>query len=309
MNFKLSILVLSVILWGCSSGGKVASPWQPAPQQPTPEQPTPEQPAPEQPAPEQPSPEQPSPEQPSPEQPSPEQPSPEQPSPEQPSPEQPDVYTGRIITRDSYVNGNKLINDGFNGDSGIYTISVDTGTPVITPNTSENEHITGHQLQSLSSDDKLLGYYGYVLSYADREILGQNEKYHRSDYILAMNESEINKPTASAQYHGNVFYDRDGAVGQKANIDLFYDSNKSMLTGTITGDSQRDFNFLINNDQKSNNVFEDGTFIAPLTEPSQGSMQGVLNGAFYGKNGEVAAGTIMSSDNESWGGVFGAKVQ
>ncbi|EEF8689160.1 transferrin-binding protein-like solute binding protein [Salmonella enterica] len=38
-------------------------------------------------------------------------------------------------------------------------------------------------------------------------------------------------------------------------------------------------------------------------------MHGHLEGGFYGKNGEIVAGSVRSRDDHSWGGVFGGEKQ
>ncbi|SUG34189.1 Uncharacterised protein [Salmonella enterica subsp. arizonae] len=38
-------------------------------------------------------------------------------------------------------------------------------------------------------------------------------------------------------------------------------------------------------------------------------MHGYIDGGFYGKDGEIVAGSIRSRDDDSWGGVFGGEKQ
>ncbi|BCK28007.1 HupA family protein [Vibrio cholerae] len=216
---------------------------------------------------------------------------------------------GTIISRDTYIDSDFLNKNSFDGKNDLYTVSIDNDEVSFKDIAKDNEVITVKDIRKISSNNNIIGYYGYVLSYADKEILGNNDKYTRSDYIFAINAGEQRKPEYTATYKGTIFYDYDGSAGKEANLTMFYDNTKSMLTGTIEGNSQQGFNFFINNKMQEGNVYDDGSFIAELTLPNKNNVEGVMSGAFYGDKGQTAVGTVESINEKSWGGVFSAQVE
>ncbi len=222
--------------------------------------------------------------------------------------EYPLTWNGYVLTRDTANDSSVLSRYAFTGANDHYNIITDSKSAVFEKDAPETVHIVTQELATVkSADGDLLGYYGYVLEWADKEFLGIIDKYPRSDYFVAADIREIRKPDVDAQYSGKVFYDYEGAGGKEANIDLVYNNRDSMITGSIHNNAN-DFMYMINATQEKNNVYEDGHFIAGLsrTEDIHNNRVGKIEGAFYGENSEVALGTINSEEEDnSWGGVFG----
>ncbi|EAO1745692.1 transferrin-binding protein-like solute binding protein [Salmonella enterica subsp. arizonae serovar 13,23:gz51:-] len=156
-----------------------------------------------------------------------------------------------------------------------------------------------------------VGFYGIVETYTSETTrnLSGKEKYGRVDYIVAMNGEEKKLPSLAADYTGKVYYDQEQASGKEADISLRYEDRQ--VTGTIIDKTRPHFNLTIDT-RKPHDVDEDGSFMAELVgtnDRADHKMHGYIDGGFYGKDGEIVAGSIRSRDDDSWGGVFGGEKQ
>ncbi|EGZ3878079.1 transferrin-binding protein-like solute binding protein [Salmonella enterica subsp. enterica serovar Elokate] len=157
-----------------------------------------------------------------------------------------------------------------------------------------------------------IGFYGIVQTYTnqtDLRTLTGKDRYGRMDYIVAMNGEEKKLPSVTADYNGKLYYDQDGAPAKEADISLRYEERQ--ISGTII-DKDRPFFSLEIDTRKSHEVDEDGSFMAALVgmnDRTDQTMHGYIEGGFYGKDGEIVAGSVRSKADNSWGGVFGGEKQ
>ncbi|ECH9488510.1 transferrin-binding protein-like solute binding protein [Salmonella enterica subsp. enterica] len=184
--------------------------------------------------------------------------------------------------------------------------------PINTSDPADYRELVSKNLNILrDKSGEAVGFYGIVETYTSetaRDLSGK-EKYGRMDYIVAMNGEEKKLPSVAADYTGKLYYDQEQAAGKEADINLRYEDRQ--VTGAILDKDRPHFSLQIDT-RKPHEVDEDGSFMAVLVSTNNRAdtkMQGYIDGGFYGKDGEIVAGSVRSKDDDSWGGVFGGKKQ
>ncbi|ECD2402058.1 hypothetical protein EW445_24325 [Salmonella enterica subsp. enterica serovar Newport] len=199
--------------------------------------------------------------------------------------------------------------------SGPYNITLKDGTITvetkpIKPGTSNDyREIVSKRLHILRDQKGVpLGFYGVLES---TEYNNDLPERGIRDYITAMKNDEKKLPTTAGNYTGKVLYKRNGYAPDitEADINLKYADHK--ITGEISHKNDSHFDMRID-ESRPHNVDSHGAFEAALIHTNVPSLpssaEGVIHGQFYGKDGEVVTGDIISNDN-TWGGVFGAERQ
>ncbi|ELE4479457.1 transferrin-binding protein-like solute binding protein [Salmonella enterica] len=225
-------------------------------------------------------------------------------------------FTGTILTRTVNDIDSGILNKyDFDYDTGAYKVVVtnDTADVIVTPlNTGDPEDFRKLASQKLNilkdKEGKPIGFYGIVSTYtmeSSHDFSAGKEQYGREDYIIAMNEREKKLPEISGTYSGTVYYDHSQAPEKKGELTLHYAHRE--ITGTIV--DPHGLNLQVDT-RKPHHVDTDGSFLASLVgklKPNDPDLQGYIDGAFYGKTGEIVAGHIRSKNDDEWGGVFGGQ--
>lgn len=184
--------------------------------------------------------------------------------------------------------------------------------PINTGDPADYRELVSKNLNILrDKSGEAVGFYGIVATYTSETTrnLSGKEKYGRMDYIVAMNGEEKKLPSVAADYTGKLYYDQEQAAGQEADISLRYEDRQ--VTGAILDKDRPHFSMEIDT-RKPHEVDEDGSFMAVLVGTNNRAdtdMHGYIYGNFYGKGGEIVAGSVHSKDDDSWGGVFGGEKQ
>ncbi|EDS7589552.1 transferrin-binding protein-like solute binding protein [Salmonella enterica subsp. diarizonae] len=184
--------------------------------------------------------------------------------------------------------------------------------PINTGDPADYRELVSKNLNILrDKSGEAVGFYGIVETYTSETTrnLSGKEKYGRMDYIVAMNGEEKKLPSVAADYTGKLYYDQEQAPGKEADINLRYEDRQ--VTGTIMDKTRPHFSMEIDT-RKPHEVDEDGSFMAVLVgtnNRADPNMHGYIDGSFYGKDGEIVAGSVRSKDDDSWGGVFGGEKQ
>ncbi|MEX8626717.1 transferrin-binding protein-like solute binding protein, partial [Salmonella enterica] len=184
--------------------------------------------------------------------------------------------------------------------------------PLNTGDPADYRKLAARNLNILrDKEGKAVGFYGLVETYTWETVrnLSGKERYGRMDYIVAMNGDEKQLPSVAGNYTGKLYYDHNQAPGKEADISLRYEDRK--VTGTIIDRDRPDFSLTIDT-RESHDVEKDGSFLAALVgskNPADQKMHGYIDGGFYGRDGEIVAGSVRSRDDDSWGGVFGGERQ
>ncbi|EJI4859049.1 transferrin-binding protein-like solute binding protein [Salmonella enterica] len=227
--------------------------------------------------------------------------------------------TGTILTRTVNDTDSALLHkNGVTSNTGAYTLSMKDGEVVVdiiplhTGDPADYRELVSRNLNILRGrNGEAVGFYGIVETYTSetaRDLSGK-EKYGRMDYIVAMNEEEKKRPSVTANYTGKLYYDQEQAPGQEADINLRYEDRQ--VTGTIIDRDRPHFSLTIDISEP-HDVDEDGSFMTALVgtnDRTDKNMHGYIDGGFYGKDGEIVAGSVHSRDDNRWGGVFGGEKQ
>ncbi|SPW34491.1 Uncharacterised protein [Edwardsiella tarda] len=313
MNVKkiVSISALTLLLTACGGGGRTVSqaPVPPAPVPPAPVPPAPVPPAPVPPAPVPPAPV---------------PPAPVPPAPVPPAPVPPIVppiaaarYDGKAVVSD---NGEQKMTS-LSGSSGterstnLLTIRVTNNTVVATLITPS---ISGHSLEDGKIDIKnlkdidgsLLGYYGTVRATSvepNRDGTAGNMKYPQLNILYAIDENKARLPANNnVQYTGTFQYVKGGdSTIRNSSLAIFSYRDKK-IDGRILGDSGiTSAHWVVDGDKT---VDDDGKFNIRLKSLLSGVASGVMQGGFYGSEGQVMAGSAesqgVSTGQDEWSGVF-----
>ncbi len=182
--------------------------------------------------------------------------------------------------------------------------------PIYTGDPADYRELVSQKLNILrDTNGDAVGFYGIVETHTSETVrnLSGKEKYGRMDYIVAMNGEEKRLPSVTADYAGKLYYDQEQAPGKEADISLRYEERQ--ISGTIIDKERPHFSLKIDT-REPHEVDEDGSFMAVLVgtnDRTDQTMHGYIDGGFYGKDGEIVAGSVRSKDDDSWGGVFGGK--
>ena len=153
---------------------------------------------------------------------------------------------------------------------------------------------------------KLVGYYGKATTITTenhRSGYAEDVKYRIDNMFYAMDKNQARLPEINANYQG-MFYYYYGLIPREATVALNYNDKK--ITGDIIGKGN---NHHWEIDNQNNSVEDDGTFFVRLRSKSRDDAikNGVLDGGFYGKQGELIAGKAYNDqDDAQWAGVIGA---
>lgn len=230
-----------------------------------------------------------------------------------------EYHTGTILTRTvNDTDSTMLHKSNVVNKTDAYTLSMKNNeivvdiTPLHTGDPDDYRKLVSRTLNILrNSDGEAVGFYGIVetqTSETTRNLSGK-EKYGRTDYIVAMNDGEKKLPSVEANYIGKLYYDQEQAPRKEADISLRYEDRQ--VTGTIIDKTRPHFSLTIDT-REPHDVDEDGSFMAALVGTNNRAdpkMHGYIDGGFYGKDGEIVAGSVRSRDDDSWGGVFGGEKQ
>ncbi len=158
----------------------------------------------------------------------------------------------------------------------------------------------------IDANGQLVGYYGKATTITTenhRSGYAEDVKYRIDNMFYAIDKNQSHLPEINANYQG-VFYYYYGLIPREATVAINYNDRK--ITGDIIGKGN---NHHWKIDNKNNNVEDDGTFFVRLTSKSKDDAikNGVLNGGFYGKQGEFVVGEAYNDQNDTqWAGVIGA---
>lgn len=153
---------------------------------------------------------------------------------------------------------------------------------------------------------QLVGYYGKATTLTtEKHRRGNTEdvKYRIDDMFYAMDKNQAHLPEINANYQGTFYYYYK-LLPREATVALNYNDKK--ITGDIIG---KDNNHHWEVDRQNNSVGNDGSFFVKLKSKSRDNeiKNGVLDGGFYGKQGEFVAGKAYNDQNDTqWAGVIGA---
>ncbi|ECK3438571.1 transferrin-binding protein-like solute binding protein [Salmonella enterica subsp. enterica] len=231
----------------------------------------------------------------------------------------PEYNTGTLLTRKVGDIGSSMIDKSGVVDPVAFSVRIKDGEaivdikPVHTGDPADYRELVSKNLNILRDQSgEAVGFYGLVETYTvetERWGLYGKDRYGRQDYIVAMNGEEKKLPSVTADYIGKLYYDENQAPAKEADIRLRYEERQ--ITGTIIDKDRPHFSLEIDT-RKPHEVDEDGSFMAALVgmnDHTDQKMHGHLEGGFYGKNGEIVAGSVRSRDDHSWGGVFGGEKQ
>ncbi|HCZ5477808.1 TPA: transferrin-binding protein-like solute binding protein, partial [Salmonella enterica subsp. enterica serovar Anatum str. CFSAN003938] len=231
----------------------------------------------------------------------------------------PEYNTGTLLTRKVGDIGSSMIDKSGVVDPVAFSVRIKDGEaivdikPVHTGDPADYRELVSKNLNILRvQSGEAVGFYGLVETYTvetERWGLYGKDRYGRQDYIVAMNGEEKRLPSVTADYIGKLYYDENQAPAKEADIRLRYEERQ--ITGTIIDKDRPHFSLEIDT-RKPHEVDEDGSFMAALVgmnDHTDQKMHGHLEGGFYGKNGEIVAGSVRSRDDHSWGGVFGGEKQ
>lgn len=226
----------------------------------------------------------------------------------------PEYNTGTLLTRKVGDIGSSMIDKSGVVDPVAFSVRIKDGEaivdikPVHTGDPADYRELVSKNLNILRvQSGEAVGFYGLVET--ERWGLYGKDRYGRQDYIVAMNGEEKRLPSVTADYIGKLYYDENQAPAKEADIRLRYEERQ--ITGTIIDKDRPHFSLEIDT-RKPHEVDEDGSFMAALVgmnDHTDQKMHGHLEGGFYGKNGEIVAGSVRSRDDHSWGGVFGGEKQ
>lgn len=153
---------------------------------------------------------------------------------------------------------------------------------------------------------QLVGYYGKATTITTenhRSGYAEDVKYRIDNMFYAMDKNQARLPEINANYQGTFYYYYE-LLPREATVALNYNDKK--ITGDIIGKGNN-HHWAV--DSQSNNVEDDGSFFVRLNSksPDDAIKNGVLDGGFYGKQGELVAGKAYNDQNDTqWAGVIGA---
>lgn len=153
---------------------------------------------------------------------------------------------------------------------------------------------------------QLVGYYGKAATSVTenhRSGYAEDVTYHIENMFYAMDKNQAHLPDINANYQGTFYYYYN-QLPQEATVALNYNDKK--ITGDIIGKGN---NHHWEVDNQNNSVEDDGSFSVNLNNKSRDDSikNGVLDGGFYGKQGEFVAGKAYNApDDAQWAGVVGA---
>ncbi|EGE4654784.1 transferrin-binding protein-like solute binding protein [Salmonella bongori] len=228
--------------------------------------------------------------------------------------------TGTILTRTvNDIDSAMIHKSNVVDDPDVFAIKMKDGEvivdvkPLNTGDPEDYRKLVSKNLNILrDKSGEAIGFYGLVETYTNqtdlRTLTGKN-RYGRVDYIVAMNGEEKKLPSVTADYIGKLYYDQEQAPAKEADISLHYEERQ--ISGTIIDKDRPHFSLEIDT-RKPHKVDEDGSFMAALVgrnDRTDEKMHGYIDGNFYGKDGEIVAGSVRSKADNSWGGVFGGEKQ
>ncbi|QLB42636.1 hypothetical protein HV560_07300 [Mannheimia pernigra] len=163
---------------------------------------------------------------------------------------------------------------------------------------------------------QFLGYVGYAsFTHTKPNInnVGDEIVTHYTFPMLEMDQSQKARPTHNINYEGSFFYyyKNQPVTALKGDVKASYREEDKRLFMELFGKNKEHFELKEKPNEAGVTVSEKGDVFGRLYDNR--SANATFNGAIYGKNGEVLAGTLDYDDHNdkdnSWKGTVGAKAK
>lgn len=218
---------------------------------------------------------------------------------------------------------NKTIFNTFNQNGGNFesgqwlSLKIDNQTIEVVTIKPNTEFVNKKSEGLFDKEGRLLGYYGYAsLTHIKTDPHRPDEKFpeHLTFAMLEMDPSQKIRPTNDISYEGKFhYYYKDTPVKSlEGQIAAQYKKQNKELKMELFGE-QKEYWVLKTNARKDGVSVSDEGNVFGQVYSNEKQPNATFDGAIYGKNGEVLAGTLDYDDynnkENSWKGVVGAKAK